>query len=121
MKKDIYHILPSILIPFILTISILSLCDEDFGTVFKDSRAISEAEPIEAIKGRKVQRTSGSKGIRAFPKAGEKTYKVRHGDTWWGIAHRFGVEDHKALRKHNGKKVLTPGMIIRIPREMIQQ
>lgn len=48
------------------------------------------------------------------PKVDYAAYKVRSGDTWWGIAKKFGVSVGE-LQKANGKDGLRIGQSVRVP------
>lgn len=49
------------------------------------------------------------------PKAVEyATYRVKPGDTWWGVSKRFGVSV-KSLQKSNTVKKLSVGQILNVP------
>jgi len=119
-KETLYYLL--IVIPFIFTVFAWKYKGDDFEVVFDDKRAVSNAERLEDIKG-KVARGSSRvpPSSSSFPRAGETTYTVKPGDTWWGIANKHGVNDYLKLKKHNGNRELVAGMTVKIPRAMIDQ
>ncbi|CAN2042892.1 hypothetical protein GMMP15_90030 [Candidatus Magnetomoraceae bacterium gMMP-15] len=110
-----YEIKIIIFITFIFLTCFWYFTEDRLSDIFVDTRSVITAQPIEKIQGKKA----GSSIIKTT-KSGIIKYTVQHGDSYWNIAERFNVDLH-ALMKHNRKRQLIPGMLIKIPRKMVKQ
>jgi membrane-bound lytic murein transglycosylase D len=69
------------------------------------------------VRGTRVAKSNASSERSSRRASGESGYTVRHGDSLWSIARRYGVSVERLIRS-NGlqrKSVLHPGQHLRIP------
>ena len=76
-----------------------------------DAPVHDEAQAVKI----EVQYKAKKEPVKAPQKApvASKTYKVKSGDTYWGIAEKHKM-NYKTLQKLNGNKSLVPGMVLKL-------
>jgi len=99
-----------ILSPFLL----YPLIQKDLRALFASSRPIHQARDLDQIHGA----VAGSR-VDAPRQRGAVLHEVVRGDTWSGIARKYGVADRAALELHNKGITLVEGARVEIPPELV--
>ena len=83
--------------------------------VFEPKHQITAAQSLSGIRGAKA-----GDPVHLDPLPERVTYQVQKGDSWSRIAKKYGIRDYNELANHHSYMPLKPGMVIEIPKFLLE-